>query len=408
MINSITQDELEAAINDTKAYIDSVYSPKTASYYHGTLEKLRVYSMKSLDSPDKDIPAFYRLTAKSTAYERPETSWLRTQARAILILIDIINGREPAREYYYRRYVYNGTFSNELATFRDWRISNGMSTETIRKETRIVTDFLLFLEKQGVKHLLQVDGVTLLNFLKSINTGYSDQWIRDHAYTVRKFLECPALGITFGFDITPLLSGFRHNKNTRLESYYTADEIRAVMNAVKRDTPWGKTIYAMMLLACVYGLRVSDIRELMFSSIHWKSKTITLYQKKTKRFVELPLIDEVMLAILDYIKNVRPQSDDPHVFLRHIAPCVPYSSKDNFGSKISHYFKAAGIDTTGKHHGFHSMRHSLATNLLAENTATNEIAAILGHATVKSTKPYIWSDMEHLRLAALEVPEYGK
>ncbi len=408
MVNYITKSELEAAINATKAYVASVYSPKTTGYYHSTLEKLWMYSKRSTDSPEKDIPLFYELITRTPAYERPETSWLRIQARALLMLIDVINGQEPQREYYYKRYIYNGIFFNELEIYRDWRISNCMSEQTLRKEIRIITNFLLFLEEKGIKCLSCVNGENLLEFLQSIDPCYSDQWIRSHAYTVRKFLSCPDLSLTFDFDITPLLSGFRHNKNTRLESYYSVDEIKAVMNAVERDTPWGKTIYVMMLLACVYGLRVSDIRGLSISSIHWKNRTISLYQVKTKRFVELPLIDEVAFAILDYMKNVRPESDDPHVFLRHLAPHIPYSTKDNFGSKVSHYFRKAGVNTTGKHHGLHAMRHSLATNLLAENTATNEIAAILGHSTVKSTKAYIWSDIKHLRLAALEVPSYGK
>ncbi len=408
MVNSITKSELETAINDTETYIASRYSPKTTGYYHGILEKLRIYSRESGNSPAKDIPMFYGLATGVPAYERPETSWQKTQARALLMLIDIINGREPQREYYYKKYVYCGIFTSELKTYQDWRLSNGMSSQTLRRETRIITNFLLFLEREGITSLSDITGERLVEFLQSIDTGYSDKWIRDHAYTARKFLACPDLNLAFGFDIAPLLSGFRHNKNTRLGSYYTVDEIKAVMDAVDRDTPWGKTIYAMMLLACVYGLRVSDIRELLLSSIHWKNRTVSLYQIKTKRYVELPLVDEVLLAILDYLKNVRPVSDDPHVFLRHHAPHVPYSTKDNFGSKVSGYFRKAGVDTTGKHHGLHSMRHSLATNLLAENTATNEIAAILGHSDIKSTKSYIWSDIKHLRLAALEVPGYGK
>ena len=86
---------------------------------------------------------------------------------------------------------------------------------------------------------------------------------------------------------------------------------------------------------------------------------------------------------------------------------MPYSRKDNFGSKVSYYFKKAGVNTDEKHHGLHSMRHSLATNLLGENTAINEIASILGHSSAKSTKRYIWSDIKHLKLCALEVISNG-
>ena len=95
------------------------------------------------------------------------------------------------------------------------------------------------------------------------------------------------------------------------------------------------------------------------------------------------------------------------MFIRHTRPYMPYSRKDNFGSKVSYYFKKAGVNTDGKHHGLHSMRHCLATNLLGENTTINEIASILGHSSAKSTKRYIWSDIKHLKLCALEVISNG-
>ena len=74
---------------------------------------------------------------------------------------------------------------------------------------------------------------------------------------------------------------------------------------------------------------------------------------------------------------------------------------DHFGDKILPYFKLAGVDTKGKHHGLHSL--SLATNLF--ESGTHEIAVILGHTSAASTKSYVWSDIEPLRIAALEAPK---
>ena len=161
----------------------------------------------------------------------------------------------------------------------------------------------------------------------------------------------------------------------------------------------------MMLLACMYGLRSSDIKALDFADINWTSRTLTITQFKTHKAVSLPITDEILFALLDYIKNARPRVDNPKVFIRLKKPYIPYSMNDHFGDKIFPYFEAAEIDTKGKHHGLHSLRHSLATNLLEMGTPVNEIAVILGHTSAASTKAYVWSDIEHLRIAALEVPE---
>lgn len=407
MVNSISMQEIMEAVEKAENYFVPILASKTVGYYKYVWDKLIAYADESPDKSNIDIRVFYERVTQAEAYTRPDTQWLRTQARAIFALLDLHEGNAPKRKYCYKTRAYNGKFRNELSIYLIGRTVSGKKSETVRREAILIHDFLVFLEKSGISEIADMTAENLLEFLHGLNPDYSDQWKRSYAYTIRKFLNCPDLGLAFPYDVNTLLLGYRHMKNQRLESYYTAEEVKAVMDAVDRSTPWGKTIYAMMLLACVYGLRVSDIRGLQLKSLHWKEKTISLYQVKTKRYVELPLTDGTTLALLDYIKNVRPESDDPHVFLRHRRPYIPYSSNDNFSSKVSYYFKKSGVNTNGKHHGLHSMRHSLATNLLREGTAVNGIASILGHSSIKSTKPYIWSDIKHLKMCALEVDSYG-
>ncbi|WP_459783875.1 tyrosine-type recombinase/integrase, partial [Alkalibacterium sp. s-m-22] len=103
-----------------------------------------------------------------------------------------------------------------------------------------------------------------------------------------------------------ILKNIKTPKHNRLPSTYTPQEIHSVLNSVDRDTKWGKTIYLMMMFASVYGLRVSDIRDLQLSAINWQDKILSLSQQKTQTPLNLPLIYEIELALLDYIKNVRP------------------------------------------------------------------------------------------------------
>ena len=66
----------------------------------------------------------------------------------------------------------------------------------------------------------------------------------------------------------------------------------------------------------------------------------------------------------------------------------------------------AGIDYSNKHHGPHSLRHSLATNLLNENIPISSISSILGHSNTKTTEIYLTVDEKHLKELSLEVPTY--
>lgn len=56
-------------------------------------------------------------------------------------------------------------------------------------------------------------------------------------------------------------------------------------------------------------------------------------------------------------------------------------------------------------HGLHSLRHTLATQLLREQTPIHLISEILGHATTASTLIYAKADTEALRGAALDTEE---
>jgi site-specific recombinase XerD len=58
-----------------------------------------------------------------------------------------------------------------------------------------------------------------------------------------------------------------------------------------------------------------------------------------------------------------------------------------------------------KKHGPHSLRHSLATNMLKQNVAIPIISTILGHQSTEATKTYIRVDIPKLRLCSLPVPE---
>ncbi len=407
MVDSINALGLDAAIEELKTYVVSNYSIKSASYYSNILNGLKLYATND-DRESADIIAdYYEMITHNPPFQRPDTTWLKIKARALLMLIDVINGNKPKREYVYDREPYVGTFLPQLISYREWLQEKGNSLGTIRRKTVVTIDFLRFIDSAGIASIGQISVESILSYLQRRQAN-SSNGKRYAAYTLRNFLTCPVIRDGLEFDPYPLLCGFRLKKNDQLKSYYTTTELKLVMDAVDRTSKWGKTIYAMMLLACVYGLRVSDIRELYLSSIHWQKKTISLYQKKTKRYVELPLTEETMLALLDYLRNVRPSSPDPHVFIRYLHPHVPYSEKDNFGSKVTAYFRKAGVNTDNKHHGLHSMRFSLATDLLSDDVPINEIATILGHTTIKSTKQYIWSDLKHLKAAALEVPAYDQ
>ena len=102
----------------------------------------------------------------------------------------------------------------------------------------------------------------------------------------------------------------------KLPSVYSTEEITIIGSTINRKGLSGKCFYTAFLLGAILGLRRSDIINLTFSNIDWEHNTVSLFQEKTKKRVELPLTKEVGSALIDYLKNERKNDcADKHVFL---------------------------------------------------------------------------------------------
>lgn len=69
------------------------------------------------------------------------------------------------------------------------------------------------------------------------------------------------------------------------------------------------------------------------------------------------------------------------------------------------YFKKADIDISGKKHGPHTFRSSMASSMVNNDIPYDVIRSILGHAHPDAVKHYAKLDIERLRECAIEVPE---
>jgi len=296
-----------------------------------------------------------------------------------------------------------------LNVFQKWMENSDKSKNTIRSRTYGIIHFFNFMEKIGKKAIGDITIEDFAAFPIELNNGkYSSSLKRTIIYSVRSFLQSPSIIRELNCNPLPLFSKVHSKSHERIPSCYSSEEVKKLLSVINKDTDKGKLAYAVILFASVYGLRSIDIKELKFDSLNWKSGTISIIQEKTNRYLNLPIIPEVKFALLDYIKNVRPTIDDDHVFIKTAVPIGPYALRNGFSDMVSHYFKLAKINTEGKRHGLHSLRHSLATKLTEIKIPINEVADILGHSTIQTTLQYIWSDITQLKIAAEEVPSYAK
>jgi site-specific recombinase XerD len=115
------------------------------------------------------------------------------------------------------------------------------------------------------------------------------------------------------------------------------------------------------------------------------------------------LLAEVGEAIIDYLKYSRKRSDSDRVFLYTRAPFSPMENCA-VSAAISQIIETCGVNTNGRRHGPHSLRHSLASRFLENKELIPVISEALGHLHTNTTMSYLRIDIASLRQCALNTP----
>lgn len=202
-----------------------------------------------------------------------------------------------------------------------------------------------------------------------------------------------------------ILPRIKWHERTNIKSYYTKDEINALINAIDTKTDKGKEDFLIISIICYLGLRISDVINLKLNNIDFNNNIISIIQYKTKEKLVLPLIDEIRYPLIDYLKNIRPNDADiDFIFITNEKPYKQKNSLKRGSRKIEKYLKKAGVNINGRKHGFHSLRFSFSTMLLSKDVDLYSISTILGHQDIKTTMSYLDIDILKLKELALEVP----
>jgi site-specific recombinase XerD len=277
------------------------------------------------------------------------------------------------------------------------------STRRIRQ--RHLTQFLHFLDAHGVPTCAAIEPQHLSGFVRS-QIHLQPKTLATIVSDLRSFLRFLCMENLIEEDLSPHVPKVRIPRDARIPSVWRPQEVEALLAAVDRSSPKGKRDYAILLLACRLGLRVSDIRTLRLEQLRWDESRLDLVQTKTGEPLSLPLTEEVGQALIDYLQHGRPVTPYREVFLRLHAPLEPLGNTTNLHYLITFYRRRAGIALpAGRRQGLHSLRHSMATRLLEAETPVEVISAVLGHRSLESTQIYLKVDVESLRSAALELEE---
>jgi integrase/recombinase XerD len=284
--------------------------------------------------------------------------------------------------------------------------ADGLSEDTLKSYEIYLGRFSDYLNSRGIADIRNMDEITVLGFTDTF-TRYSPSIIHNTLGSLRTFFHYLFQNGFVSRDFAYIVPHDGYRQRTKVPSAYPKEEVENLLKSIDRGNPKGKRDYAIILLAARLGLRAQDICDLSFNNLKWETNTIELLQEKTEEPIVLPLLEDVGLAIIDYLKYARPECESMNAIFLRLIPPMGKLEAPTLHSIVTQHMRTAGIKVhDGKKHGPHALRHSLASALLEENTPLPIISEVLGHKNTASTSVYLKIDVNQLRTCSLDPPPF--
>ena len=199
-------------------------------------------------------------------------------------------------------------------------------------------------------------------------------------------------------DLGKAIESPRRYSLSNLPRSITWGEVEQMLGKVDRRSAVGKRDYAILLLLVTYGLRAREVGALRLDDIDWKRDHLHIRGRKAGHSTAYPLAPTVGEALLDYLKQGRPETTERAVFFRAYAPYTPLS-RVAVSLRAKWHLQKAGINVPRP--GSHTLRHTCVQRMVDAGLSLKTIGDFVGHRSPDATKIYTKVKIDALREVAL-------
>jgi site-specific recombinase XerD len=177
-------------------------------------------------------------------------------------------------------------------------------------------------------------------------------------------------------------------------------ELTLFLSVFDCATPIGKRDYAIARCLIDLGLRCYEVANMQLSAIDWRTGVLHLTLTKSRREDALPIPETMGRALELYLRYGRPESNSEAIFLHHRAPVGQAVQNTTVRGVIRRAFSRAGLPFSGTH----VLRSTFASRLFESGASIKEIADVLRHRSIDTTKSYVKIDCCSLARVAMPWP----
>jgi integrase len=195
---------------------------------------------------------------------------------------------------------------------------------------------------------------------------------------------------------------------------FQPEQIEALLEKTK-DTPWE----GMILLGAATGMRIGDAARLEWGQINMKERTIVFTAQKTNRPQTIPMHDSFAEWLKNQTRGIGKAPVFPDLYAKKSGGCSGLSATfrkvmEEAGVVGEIVRKGVGDRTniegnkarTGRQTStlsFHSLRHTVTSQLANAGVAADQRKAIIGHSDDRVHERYTHYKMEALKQAVKKI-----
>ncbi len=264
-------------------------------------------------------------------------------------------------------------------------VERGLAENTISSYQRDLKGYLFYLEKvEEVTELERVSRVHILHYLKYLkDKNQSSKTLARNIASIRAFHQFLLRDGVVTHD--PSVHVETPQGERKLPKVLSIEEVEALLQAPKGDTPFALRDKAMLELLYATGLRVSELVNMNLDDVHTTMGFVRCLGKGKKERI-IPMGQYATNAIEQYLQKGRPQllgkNASDSLFLNHHGNRL---SRQGFWKILKKLATDAKIE---KELTPHTLRHSFATHLLENGADIRAVQEMLGHADISTTQIY--------------------
>ena len=291
----------------------------------------------------------------------------------------------------------SGCLSPSHEAFQEWLVGRSVGRKSLETYHRIVSAFTAALGEEPARYT----ALEIRRFLFKYCRGRPIATTQSYFSCVRVFLRFLASRGWCSPHLEASVPSVRGARESAVRSYLSPEEVERLIGSCDLSVAPGLRDRAILLLLARLGLRACEVARLRFQDVDWERATLRIRGKGGRQAL-LPLPQQVGEALLDYLEQERPASGEESLFLCAVAPWRPLTAAAFFQLATRAYLRAQMEPPSAR---VHVLRHATATNLLRGGASLQDVAGLLRHSSLETTKLYAKVNPGLLAVVAEPWPE---